>query len=119
MKRIFDSLSKVQPATKKPVTIQAIQWLGFNLEEVIEFTKPLPGNMTMETLPDKLFLNTPEGTMEAKMGDIIIKGISGEFYPCKPDIFEQTYDFDRASSQTLEEFLDPKGVDTCGPSEES
>lgn len=35
---------------------------------------------------------TPEGDMEARFGDYIIKGVKGEFYPCKPDIFEATYD---------------------------
>lgn len=39
-----------------------------------------------------ILINTLEGTMEADVGDYIIKGIKGEFYPCKPDIFEQTYE---------------------------
>lgn len=40
----------------------------------------------------KLLIETLEGTMEASQGDYIIKGINGEFYPCKPDIFEKTYE---------------------------
>lgn len=39
-----------------------------------------------------ILIDTLEGTMEANVGDYIIKGIKGEFYPCKPDIFEQTYE---------------------------
>ena len=39
-----------------------------------------------------LFIKTLEGDHEAKLGDMIIKGIQGEFYPCKPDIFKETYD---------------------------
>jgi hypothetical protein len=39
-----------------------------------------------------LHINTLEGIMEAKIGDWIIKGVNGEFYPCKPDIFEKTYE---------------------------
>lgn len=40
-----------------------------------------------------LYIYTLEGKMEAKNGDYIIKGVNGEFYPCKPDIFEKTYEF--------------------------
>ena len=41
---------------------------------------------------NKLYIKTLEGVMEAKVGDYVIKGINGEFYPCKPDIFEKTYE---------------------------
>lgn len=41
----------------------------------------------------KLKIETLEGVMEASVGDYIIKGVNGEFYPCKPDIFEKTYEF--------------------------
>ena len=41
---------------------------------------------------EELDIHTPEGTMHASIGDYIITGISGEQYPCKPDIFEKTYD---------------------------
>lgn len=44
------------------------------------------------TTVKRLLLHTLEGTMEVSEGDYIIKGIKGEFYPCKPDIFEQTYE---------------------------
>lgn len=41
---------------------------------------------------DKITIKTLEGEMEASYGDYIIKGVNGEFYPCKPDIFEKTYE---------------------------
>ena len=83
---------------KKPVVIDAIQWLGWNVKEVIEFmdykddfsVSYLPPGSTYDNR--SIFLKTLEGTMEAKVCDWIIKGIKGEFYPCKPDIFEQTYE---------------------------
>jgi hypothetical protein len=42
--------------------------------------------------PDRIKIPTPEGVMTARPGDWIIRGIHGEFYPCKPDIFDQTYE---------------------------
>lgn len=42
--------------------------------------------------PGKLKIKTLEGVMTADIGDYIIKGVNGEFYPCKPDIFEKTYE---------------------------
>lgn len=41
---------------------------------------------------ETIFIETLEGTMEARPGDWIIKGIRGELYPCKPDVFEKTYE---------------------------
>lgn len=74
---------------KKPVVIEAMQWTGDNFVEIDNFitvehrTYPKAGLVEIPTL---------EGVMEAEVGDFIIKGIKGEFYPCKPDIFEETYD---------------------------
>lgn len=70
---------------KKPVEVQAVQWNGNNVGEVLEFC----GKARIKD--DSIFIDTLEGTMEAKTGDYIIKGVKGEFYPCKPDIFEDTY----------------------------
>ena len=82
---------------KKPVVIEAIQFNGKNFNEVSEFSSgkakrriALEGNIPVET--DTIDINTLEGTMNAIKGDFIIKGVQGEFYPCKPDIFEQTYE---------------------------
>ena len=74
---------------KKPVVIDAIQWIGSNWYEIDQFITVLH-----ETYPSIgiIKIHTLEGTMEASEGDYIIKGVSGEFYPCKPDIFELTYE---------------------------
>lgn len=77
---------------KKPVVLEAIQWTGRNLDEIRNFMKPnYPGHGT-EGHPDCLTIHTLEGTHRADVGDWIIKGVKNEFYPCKPDIFEQTYE---------------------------
>ena len=73
--------------TKKPVTIEAIQWTGKNLREVITFTDGHHAGMEW----DGLKIYTLEGKMLANVGDWIIRGVKGEYYPCKPDIFEATY----------------------------
>ena len=73
---------------KKPVEIEAIQLTENNIDALVEFcgdkikSHPLTG-VVIETL---------EGNMLASNGDYIIKGVKGEFYPCKPDIFEMTYE---------------------------
>jgi hypothetical protein len=61
---------------KKPVTIEAIQWDDY--ESIV--------------IGEGLTIDTIEGIMKADIGDYIIKGVNGEFYPCKPDIFAKTYD---------------------------
>lgn len=80
---------------KKPVVVEAVQWLGNNLKEVEEITKYSPTNRSILPHPhnnDCLLIVTLEGEMRADKNDYIIKGVKGEFYPCKPDIFEQTYE---------------------------
>lgn len=84
--------------TKKPVVIEAVRWTGANLREVIDFTglHPSANKWTWEeyesvVLKDGLKIFTLEGPMMAGVGDWIIRGIKGEYYPCKPDIFEATY----------------------------
>jgi hypothetical protein len=73
---------------KKPVVIEAIQLVDENVDLLLGFcgdkikSHPLTG-VVIETL---------EGDMLASKGDYIIKGVKGEFYPCKPDIFEMTYE---------------------------
>ena len=73
---------------KKPIIIEAIQWTGENVTEVREFCKP----RTTATEPGRVYIETLEGVMAANIGDWIIRGIKGEVYPCKPDIFEATYE---------------------------
>lgn len=72
---------------KKPVTIEAIQWNGENLSEIDKFTQGKVKNHE-----SVLIIPTLEGDMYASLNDYIIKGVNGEFYPCKPDIFAKTYE---------------------------
>jgi len=84
---------------KKPVVIEAIQWTGKNLREIISFTglHDSARKWSWEEYEkvvnnDGLKIFTLEGKMNADINDWIIKGVNGEFYPCKPDIFEKTYE---------------------------
>ena len=72
---------------KKPVVIEAIQWTGKNLSEIDNFMGGI-----VENKETTLVIHTLEGDMKASIGDYIIKGVNGEFYPCKPDIFAKTYE---------------------------
>ena len=84
----------------KPCEIEATQWNGKNLEEIKDFV----GNSLIYNICDTAWevrkgrpfvsmkIKTLEGDMEATIGDYIIKGLRGEFYPCKPDIFEKKYE---------------------------
>jgi len=76
---------------KKPVVVDVILWDGGNKAEVERFVgKSL--DHAYATTNDVLAIDTLEGTMFANKGDVIIKGVKGEFYPCKPDIFNATYE---------------------------
>lgn len=78
---------------KKPVVIHAIQWDGkrstIESLEAAGLSLPPVRNLSGGA---PLVVRTLEGDMRAELGDWIIKGVNGEFYPCKPDIFEKTYD---------------------------
>ena len=76
---------------KKPIVIEAIQWLGNNFGEIVYAFPECSGSWLIYN-DDELIINTLEGNMIASIGDYIIKGIKGEFYPCKPDIFEASYE---------------------------
>lgn len=80
---------------KKPVVIKAVQFDGLNPTEIKDFVGE---NCEVEIYDNevtppiaRIIIHTLEGDMEVSNGDYVIKGIKGEFYPCKPDIFEQTY----------------------------
>jgi hypothetical protein len=86
---------------KKPVVIDAFRYLGDNCEAVMVWAHGGPFDWNDDTQADGapivgdedcLSILTLEGEMIADPGDWIIKGIKGEFYPCKPDIFEATYE---------------------------
>lgn len=75
---------------KKPVVIEATQYKGELNPEINDFAR---GFLLIVLEPLSVRLQTLEGhSYELKSGDWIIKGVKGEFYPCKPDIFEQTYE---------------------------
>ncbi|MFA5153980.1 MAG: hypothetical protein WC554_15620 [Clostridia bacterium] len=87
---------------KKPVVIEAVQWTGANHREMWDFlTGKTDEYMTASgdnfyidhnKVVGGLVIRTLEGDMIASIGDYIIRGISGEYYPCKADIFAKTYE---------------------------
>jgi len=84
---------------KKPVVIEAVQWTGTNLVEVVKFTDNHTDISSVKwsdyvdlVQKEGLYIHTLEGRMFASINDWIIKGVKGEFYPCKPDILEMTYE---------------------------
>ncbi|HFD6464650.1 TPA: hypothetical protein ACF5NR_000356 [Enterococcus hirae] len=83
---------------KKPVVVEAIQLTNKNLLEVKEWCN---GELVpnAETSRYDLYISTLEGIMHADINDYIIQGVEGEFYPCKPDIFEKTYEVASQQSQ--------------------
>ncbi len=93
---------------KKPVVIDAVQYLddGESIVKVLGFLMP-EASIVEHSLIDSIKrqgfipLQTLEGEMRATPGDWIIKGVKGEFYPCKPDIFAATYEDAAASTQKI------------------
>lgn len=82
---------------KKPVEVEAVLWDGMNFLEVKDFVgEKLQYNIICESewgVPEYIMkIDTLEGLMRVSKGDYIIKGINGEFYLCKPDIFHKTYE---------------------------
>ena len=80
----------VQKFKKKPVVIEAVQWTGSNQFEVMNFCKTC--YFTSHGVVKDLYIDTLEGDMLANVNDYIIKGVAGEFYACKPEIFALTYE---------------------------
>ena len=76
--------------TKKPVTIDAVQWTGDNYDHVCEVLEISAGQI--HPGDETLVIPTLEGLMTVSKGDFVIKGVAGELYPCKPEIFALTYD---------------------------
>lgn len=84
-----------QKFRKKPVVIEAVRFDGSekSIESIHEWSNGALGWIGGRGLPiEDAFVSTLEGDMYFGPGDWIIKGVKGEFYPCKPDIFEQTYE---------------------------
>jgi hypothetical protein len=87
----------IKKYVKKPVVIEAVKWDGNNLDEILTWCD---GDATYEPMSsggNVIVIQTLESNSEVKtrhaatVNDYIIKGIKGEFYPCKPDIFTETY----------------------------
>lgn len=93
--------TKVRKYVKNPVVIEAVQWAGYNQDEIKRFCgdeakfecriikASESGNTSL--CNTELVIHTLEGNMHASIGDYIIRGVKGELYPCKPDIFNETY----------------------------
>ncbi len=85
--------SQIKTYRKKPIIIEAIQYNGGTKKQaklIINWSK---GKVAFSSIQDKLLVETLEGAgMVAIKGDYIIKGIKGEFYPCKSDVFEASYE---------------------------
>lgn len=83
---------------KKPVVIEALQWDGsWDGKQTIEARWPELRTTHLDSHPPsrtirRWHIGTLEGHHQVSVGDYIIKGVKGEFYPCKPDIFEMTYE---------------------------
>ena len=77
---------------KKPVVIEAVQWTGDNHDDIIDLAKGCERSIAFSNDGSSLMIATLEGNHLAGIGDWIIKGVHGELYPCKPDIFAATYD---------------------------
>lgn len=76
---------------KKPVVIEAVQWLG--TPESMDAIRDLNiGGECVDFTHDNAFIVTLEGQMNVDIGDWVIRGVKNELYPCKPDIFEMTYE---------------------------
>ena len=76
---------------KKPVKIEAIQFNGWNFGEIYDWMFGFKG-VHPSCYKEIMTIKTLEGDMTANVDDYIIKGVKGEFYHCKPDIFKQTYE---------------------------
>lgn len=97
-------MSKIEKYRKKPVEIEALEWTGENHRTMYDFLEnPFGETKEIKTSGSNFYINhglvkggliilTKEGQHLASIGDYIIKGIHGEFYPCKPDIFHKTYE---------------------------
>ena len=96
---------------KKPVVIEAQQFTGENAEEIFAWMALTSGaSAGVRTETGALLIETLEGDMRADINDWIIRGVKGEFYPCKPDIFTLTYE---AAGTEPEPQLHDHNILTC------
>ena len=93
----------MQKFVKKPVVIEAIQYDGANITEIETFVGAKLPTVWLSVEETQLILSTLEGDMKVTKGDYVIKGVKGEFYPCKPDIFKQSYNMIKENNGILSE----------------
>ena len=90
---------------KKPVEVEAVRWAGDRpgADAIVEWVCTFGDERDAELVkfPDAISIRTLEGDMDARPGDWIIRGVKGEFYPCKPDIFEATYEPVHSEPQSI------------------
>lgn len=86
---------------KKPVVVEAVKWSGNEISEVTEWVRKALDENTIMRYGSEVKIRTLEGIMTASPGDYIIQGVNGEIYPCKPDIFEKTYDVANESKNAM------------------
>ncbi|NCC96396.1 MAG: hypothetical protein EOM02_06095 [Synergistales bacterium] len=77
---------------KKPVEVEAFRWTGKDSDVLPEWLVVAMQQRIVAKRYTYLYIDTLEGTHRADPGDYIIQGVKGELYPCKPDIFEMTYE---------------------------
>lgn len=83
---------------KKPVVIEAVQFTTNNergsptMDRIVSWVNEHSIGKIARHDGTDIYIVTLEGTMRASVGDWIIRGVNGEFYPCKPDIFAMTYE---------------------------
>ena len=93
----------MQKFVKKPVVIEALQYDGENIEAIENFVGKKLSTVMSSDVDVNLIIPTLEGDMTALKNDWIIKGVKGEFYPCKPDIFKQSYNMIKENNGILSE----------------
>lgn len=84
----FGGIKMVNRYKTKPCVIEAIQYDGSNVEEIRKF---IGESFEVKTI-EGIYIRTLEGIMKASVGDYIIKGLRGEYYPCKPNVFKSKYE---------------------------
>jgi len=72
---------------KKPIAIEAVRWTANSINKMQAFMGTYP-----KVINRRIRIKTPAGALYADEGDFIIKGVNGEFYPCKPDAFKKAYE---------------------------
>ena len=99
-------MSNVKKYRKLPVEIEAIQLTQYSLDDCYQFIDKRVGNFPetgrgIDPSDGKFKITTLEGVMIVDIGDYIIKGVNGEFYPCKLDIFNKTYEQVRKNTEKI------------------